>query len=488
MSDSGYAAASRTMYWRMFSGHNCTNYAAYRMVRAGLANTRPWTGSGNATNWGAKMSRITNGTPAVGAVAWWKAGVSPAGSAGHVAYVERVVSADEVILSQDSWHGDFSWTRVTRASSGWPSGFVHFRDVPLRATKAPAITGTPKVDAALTASPGVWTPTGAAFHYQWLQNGAVIAGATTTTFTPKLAQQGKAITIKVTASRLGYPTTSALSAPTAAVQPGVLTSTSTPTVTGSARVGESVSATPGAWTPAPDQVRYQWRAAGAPIPGATHSTLAVGPTTVGKSISVAVTAVKAGYPAATKTSAATPAVAPGILTLAAAPRVSGTPRPGQNLDVVLPVAPPQSAMAVQWLRRGVPVRGATGRSYRLTVADTGSRMLAQVTVTRPGYRTLTTRTISSPVIRAVPLIRVATTTKRHRLRVYAAVTAAGIRPVTGALQIRSRGKLLRQVTLSNGVARARLTRLPRGRQTYRFRYVSTSRVAGAFVARRIKIG
>ena len=84
------------MWWRMYSGHNCTNYAAYRMVHSGLPNTRPWTGSGNATNWGSAMSRITNSTPAVGSVAWWRAGVRPAGRSGHVAYVERVVSANEI--------------------------------------------------------------------------------------------------------------------------------------------------------------------------------------------------------------------------------------------------------------------------------------------------------------------------------------------------------------------------------------------------------
>ena len=70
MTASGYAGASGTMWWRMYTGHNCTNYAAYRMVRSGLPNVRPWSGNGNATYWGAKMSGITNKTPAVGAVAW----------------------------------------------------------------------------------------------------------------------------------------------------------------------------------------------------------------------------------------------------------------------------------------------------------------------------------------------------------------------------------------------------------------------------------
>ena len=79
MGNAGYSSAGSTMYWRMYSGHNCTNYAAYRMVRAGLPNVRPWTGGGNATNWGSAMSRLTTATPTVGAVAWWRAGVKPAG-------------------------------------------------------------------------------------------------------------------------------------------------------------------------------------------------------------------------------------------------------------------------------------------------------------------------------------------------------------------------------------------------------------------------
>lgn len=125
-SHAGYKQAAKNQYWQMFSGHNCTNYAAYRMVKAGMPNTRPWSGTGNAYNWGPANPTIEDGTAAVGAVAWWKANVKGAGSVGHVAYVERVVSADEIIISEDSWGGDFHWRRVQRAS-GWPSGFLHFQ-------------------------------------------------------------------------------------------------------------------------------------------------------------------------------------------------------------------------------------------------------------------------------------------------------------------------------------------------------------------------
>ena len=119
MSSGGYANSNSKMYWRMYAGHNCTNYVAYRMVASGLPNTRPWTGGGNATYWGTSVPSLTDKVPTVGAVAWWKANTGPAGSAGHVAYVERVVSATEIVVSQDSWGGDFSWaTSPRRAATG----------------------------------------------------------------------------------------------------------------------------------------------------------------------------------------------------------------------------------------------------------------------------------------------------------------------------------------------------------------------------------
>ncbi|MET0951852.1 MAG: CHAP domain-containing protein, partial [Aeromicrobium sp.] len=88
MGNGGYRAQSGKMWWRMYAGHNCTNYVAYRLVKSGMPNTRPWTGSGNATNWGPANPKIRDSVPAVGAVAWWTANAPPAGSAGHVAYVE----------------------------------------------------------------------------------------------------------------------------------------------------------------------------------------------------------------------------------------------------------------------------------------------------------------------------------------------------------------------------------------------------------------
>jgi surface antigen len=488
MSSGGYSSVSRTMYWRMYSGHNCTNYAAYRMVHSGLPNTRPWTGSGNATNWGSAMSRITNGTPSVGAVAWWRAGVRPAGSVGHVAYVERVVSASEIIVSQDSWGGDFSWARITRTSSGWPSGFVHFNDVRLVNTAAPAVKGVAKVGSALTAAPGTWSRTGLTFTYQWLQNGSVITGATGPSLTPKLAQQGKRITVRVTASSLGFATTSVVSSPTAAVQPGVIDNAGTPTIAGEPRVESVLTASSGTWTPAPDRLTYQWKAAGVPIQGATQPTLTVDPALVGKPLAVTVTAARTGYADVSVTSARTAPVSTGHLTLLAPPTVKGTARPGHTLTMGQPGVRPEPARQVEWLRGGRVVQGATGPTYRLTAAVLGSRVGVRVRLTRPGYDAMTTRTSWTPVVRATPVIKVTTQPGTRRLAVTARVTAPGVSSLDGVIRVRSRGKVLKEIAVRDGVATATVTGLPPGTRTFRFRLPTTDKVSSGVVARRIRIG
>jgi surface antigen len=217
----GYAAVSDTMFWRMYAGHNCTNYAAYRMVHSGLPNVRPWSGPGNAEYWGTSVPDLTDSVPRVGAIAWWRANAGPAGSSGHVAYIQRVVSATEIVVSQDSWGGDFSWAKITDSDGYWPSGFIHFNDVKLRNIKKPTVSGTHKVGATLTAFPGTWKPKGVNFHfhYQWRANGARLAGATDKTFRLTAAQKGKRISVTTRATKLGYPKAYATSVRTTSIAP-----------------------------------------------------------------------------------------------------------------------------------------------------------------------------------------------------------------------------------------------------------------------------
>lgn len=164
MSNYGYASSANNMYWRMATGHNCTNYVAYRLVKNGMPNIRPWAGTGMAYNWGLANAKLTDHTPTVGAVAWWAAYAPPIGASGHVAYVEKVVSSTEIIISEDNWGGTFHWRKVTKASY-WPSGFIHFKDVKAPAPPAASSAGSPtgKIDRAWTPTAGKVSVTGWAF-------------------------------------------------------------------------------------------------------------------------------------------------------------------------------------------------------------------------------------------------------------------------------------------------------------------------------------
>jgi 5'-nucleotidase len=74
-------------------------------------------------------------------------------------------------------------------------------------------------------------------------------------------------------------------------------------------VGQTLTASPGTWGPAPVDLAYQWLADGAEITGADQATFTVTAAQVGQHLSVRVTGTKTGYQTASATSAATGAVA-----------------------------------------------------------------------------------------------------------------------------------------------------------------------------------
>jgi len=488
MGNAGYAQANDKMYWRMYSGHNCTNYAAYRMVRSGLPNERPWSGGGNAMYWGTSMPDITDGTPRVGAVAWWRANAGPAGSVGHVAYVEQVVSEDEVIVSQDSWGGDFSWAVITRSGGNWPSGFIHFNDRSLTNQSAPVIDGVAKVGSVLTSTPGAWKPADVDVAYQWYADGRKIAGATDTGLRLTRARLDQVITVATTATKLGFPTRTARSSGTDAVLPGTLRNLTAPTVSGVSKVDSTLRLDTGTWSPAPDSLTVVWLADGQPIEGVTGDpTLALTPDLVGTTVSATVTASRAGYDPVTATATATEPVAPGTITVTSRPSIHGLVEFGQTLTVDTgSFRPADAAVAVQWLRDGVPIGGATGTSYQLQNVDLGSRLSARITLTRPGYSAEVVDSASTIPVKSAPRIRLHTERGRHSVRVTVTVAAPGVDVVTGPVVVRLAG-VARSAELRGGVARLVLSDLPSGTRTMTVRYGGSPTVNRLIMTREVRV-
>ncbi len=179
-----------------------------------------------------------------------------------------------------------------------PHAEVPFTVAPpaLRLTKAPSISGTVAVGSTLKAVPGNWTPAATSYSYVWAANGARIRGATGATLIVPADALGKRLTVRVTAARAGYTPVTAISASSAVVAKGrAPKATKRPAITGTARVGRTVRAAAGTWSPKVNSYRYEWRLNGKVIRGATGSSLKLTSSMRNKALTVTVIARKTGY-------------------------------------------------------------------------------------------------------------------------------------------------------------------------------------------------
>jgi hypothetical protein len=175
-------------------------------------------------------------------------------------------------------------------------------------TVPPTITGTPAVGQTLTAENGTWTNVPTSFAYQWQRcnkagnNCSNVGGATQKTYTLVAADGGHAMRVTVTATNADA-SGSARSAQTVPVVPTTSSAapknTSPPTISGTAKVGQTLTADPGSWSGNPTGFTYAWQRCNAdvvictPIAGATAKTYGVTSADLGFRLRVRVTAQNA---------------------------------------------------------------------------------------------------------------------------------------------------------------------------------------------------
>ncbi|MET2011932.1 carboxypeptidase regulatory-like domain-containing protein [Microbacterium chocolatum] len=240
---------------------------------------------------------------------------------------------------------------------------------------SPTITGTAATGSTLTATTGTWTK-GTAFAYQWRAGGAEIPGATSATFVPGAAQDGVAITVDVSGSKVGYATVTRSAKPTSLVM-----RSSVPKISGALAVNRTVRAEPGTWT-AGAVFTFQWYLDGKAISGATAQSLKISSAMRDKKLSVKVTAKKPGHPTVSKTSAAS-----GKITTASTPTISGTAAVGSTLTAKAGAWLSGTSLSYQWYADGVAIAKATAATYRLASAHEGARISVKVTGKKSGYAT-----------------------------------------------------------------------------------------------------
>jgi len=253
----------------------------------------------------------------------------------------------------------------------------------------PTIAGVAKVGNTLTATTGAWSPN-PSFTFQWTRNGVDIDSATSQTYDLTPLDAGRVIRVVVTGVRSDYETQSSTSLPTVSIANGTFTATPLPTISGTARVGVTVSAVTGTWSPVATSSTFVWKRNGVAIAGATAATYEIVAADLTTQLTVVQTGSSTGYAAAPVTSLPTVAVVAGIFGTQPTPLVSGLARIGSTLTASSEAwQPAASTLTYQWKRAGVNITGATGSTYVVQPIDAGSTISVAATASRLAYLPVT---------------------------------------------------------------------------------------------------
>ena len=278
------------------------------------------------------------------------------------------------------------------------------------ATGAPTITGTAQVGQTLTAGTTAIMDadglTSVSYTYQWIRvatdnTETNIASATASTYTLVAADQGKTIKVKVSFTDDASNAETLTSVATAAVSAAPNTpATGAPTITGTAQVGQTLTAGTTAIMDADGltsvSYTYQWiRVDGGTetnIASATASTYTLVAADQGTTIKVTVSFTDDASNAETLTSAATAAVAAAPNTPATgAPTITGTAQVGQTLTAGTTAIMDADGLTsvsytYQWIRVATDntetnIASATASTYTLVAADQGTTIKVTVSFT-----------------------------------------------------------------------------------------------------------
>jgi hypothetical protein len=170
-----------------------------------------------------------------------------------------------------------------------------------------------------------------------------------------------------------------------------------PSISGTAAVGDTLTAHSGTWGPSGVRLVYQWYANGAAISGATGTTLGLGTAEYGKKITVEVTGFANGDITVTATSAQSGAIGKGTLQ-SATPKVTGTAKVNDTLRITLGTWTSGTSFTYQWLANGSAISKATGSSFKVGSGQESKRISVRVTGAKTDYNSVTKTSAQTGVV------------------------------------------------------------------------------------------
>ena len=298
---------------------------------------------------------------------------------------------------------------VTRAGFESASRTVEVGDI----QPAAALTQTKKsvvtfdeATGTYSVTPGTWSPKGAVVSYLWFLSdddgeGPIGEGST---YQPNPDQEHFALSVKVTATKPGYATTTVeyLARPLRQLE-----WLNQPTTSGTNQVGGVLRINTNAAATEPEATGYtfEWRVDGTVVKGATKSSYS--PTKAGGDVTAVVTATRAKYGAISTDSipfgvTATGGSFEGDFYISGSPYVANT----LTADLGL-VSPTPTTATYQWFRSvdgGEPVKiaKATKSTYVPTILDYEAELSVSATLVRAGYTKTVLIATSYPIDARMP--------------------------------------------------------------------------------------
>jgi hypothetical protein len=275
----------------------------------------------------------------------------------------------------------------------------------LVATATPLVSGTKQIGKVLSTDAGTWQEDAVlTYAWKWALTTATIG--TSSRYSPVAADLGKKLTVTVTATLDGYSPVSTTSAATTAIVAGTFALTPVPTVVGTKKFGETLTAVTGTWT-AGAVLTYAWKRSGSTSTISTSSRYTLAAADVGKTLTVTVTGKRAGYTTVSKPSVATSTVVTATFTTSPLPTITGTATSGLTLTAVTSGWAPSTAVTFTyvWKRASTAsgtktvITGATSSTYRLVTADKLKYISVTVTASKSGY-TSNTQTSATTYVRS----------------------------------------------------------------------------------------
>ncbi|WP_394769982.1 hypothetical protein [Lacisediminihabitans sp.] len=271
---------------------------------------------------------------------------------------------------------------------GFPFGPMAFVMAPLGFVSGPTISGDAIVGSTLTAAATFSGPT-TDVTYQWFAGstdpGSAIAGAVGATLLLTRDLGDKQIFVQITGTDAGTPAVG-VSDPTDFVIVPDFESLSSPTISGTATVGSTLTATVGDYSLENDGVTYEWfqeqNQVLYPIDGATARTLKLTANELGTTVLVKIVAVLDGYEDVWTWSAPT-AVVHATISSVLAPTLTGDLTVGSVLTVTPGTwSSPNATDTYDWGVSGGEFGDSlpdTGPTHTVTTADMGLTVVVNVT-------------------------------------------------------------------------------------------------------------